>query len=116
MLATEATAILHGRETAEAAAETARRAFEEGAMAEGLPTFEIGRDKLEGGIPVTTLAQLSGLTSSSSEARRQIEGGGLRLNDLAVKDVKATVTMSDFTNGVIKLSIGRKKHMLVKPV
>ena len=115
-LATEATAILHGREAAEAAAETARRTFEEGAMAEGLPTFEIGRDKLAAGIPVTTLAQLSGLTSSSSEARRQIEGGGLRLNDVAVKDVKATIGLSDFTDGVIKLSIGRKKHMLVKPV
>ena len=91
MLATEATAILHGREAAESAAETARRAFEEGAMAEGLPTFEIGRDKLMAGIPVATLAQLSGLTSSSSEARRQIEGGGLRLNDIAVKDVKVTI-------------------------
>ncbi len=115
-LATEATAILHGREAAEAAAETARRAFEEGAMAEGLPTFEIARDKLAAGIPVTTLAQLAGLTSSSSEARRQIEGGGLRLNDVAVKDVKATISLSDFADGVIKLSIGRKKHMLVKPV
>ncbi len=115
-LATEATTILHGHNAAEAAAETARRAFEEGAMAEGLPTFEIGRDKLMAGIPVATLAQLSGLTSSSSEARRQIEGGGLRLNDIAVKDVKATINLSDFTNDVVKLSIGRKKHMLVKPV
>ena len=65
---------------------------------------------------VRLYTSLAGLTSSSSEARRQIEGGGLRLNDVAVKDVKATVGLSDFTDGVIKLSIGRKKHMLVKPV
>jgi tyrosyl-tRNA synthetase len=115
-LATEATTILHGREAAEAAAETARRAFEEGVAAEGLPTFEIARERLNAGIPLTTLAHLSGLTSSSSEARRQIEGGGLRLNDVAVKDVKATVSLSDFANGVVKLSIGRKKHLLMKLV
>jgi tyrosyl-tRNA synthetase len=115
-LATEATSILHGREAAEAAAETARRAFEEGALAEGLPTFEIARERLATGIPLATLAQLSGLTTSSSEARRQIEGGGLRFNDVAVKDVRATVSLSDFTGGVAKLSVGRKKHLLVKPV
>jgi tyrosyl-tRNA synthetase len=115
VLATEATAMAHGRAAAEQAAETSRRTFEEGAAAEGLPTFEIAREKLDG-LPLTTLANLAGLTSSAGEARRHIEGGGLRLNDAAVKDVKAVASLSDLTpNGVLKLSIGKKKHILVKP-
>ena len=73
------------------------RTFEEGAIDEGLPTFEIARGKLEG-LAVTTLAQLAGLTSSASEARRFIEGGGLKLNDAAVQDVKATVSVADATS------------------
>jgi tyrosyl-tRNA synthetase len=117
ILATEATAMIHGRKAAEDAQETARRTFEEGAIAEGLPTFEIERAKLAPGLAVTTLAQQSGLTASSSEARRQIEGGGLRVNDKAIEDVKAVIGPGDVTSaGVIKLSIGRKKHILIKPV
>src|SRR5215469_10875551 len=117
ILATEATAILHGREAADEAAKTARRTFEEGAIAEGLPSYEIPRAKLEAGISVTSLAQMSGLTSSTSEARRQIEGGGLRVNDNVVRDVKATVGVADISAaGALKLSLGRKKHILVKAV
>jgi len=116
ILATEATAMLHGRAAAEQAAETARRTFEEGAAAEGLPSFEIPRDRLAEKIPVANLAQMSGLTSSTSEARRQIQGGGLRVNDVPLKDVAATIGLSDVKNGAIKLSLGRKKHILVKPV
>jgi len=116
-LATEATILCHGRTQALAAAETARRTFEEGTMAEGLPTFEIARATLETGIAIANLAQLAGLTGSTGEARRHIQGGGLRLNDTVVGDVKATVGISDIApQGVIKLSIGRKKHILVKPV
>jgi len=114
ILATEATAMLHGRAAADAAAETARRTFEEGVTDSGLPTFEIARARVEAGIPVSTLAHLAGLASSASEARRHIEGGGLRLNDAPVTDAKATLTASDFTAGPIKLSLGRKKHVLVK--
>jgi len=116
VLATEATALAHGRDAADAAAETARRTFEEGAIDEGLPTFEIARGKLEG-IALTSLAHLAGLTSSASEARRFIEGGGLRVNDVAVQDVKATLSPADVTaKGVIKLSVGKKRHILVKPI
>jgi tyrosyl-tRNA synthetase len=116
MLATEATTLAHGREAADVAAETARRTFEEGTIDEGLPTFEIARGKLNE-LVLTTLAQWSGLTSSASEARRHIEGGGLRVNDTVVKDVKATVGAADVTDkGFIKLSVGKKKHILVKPV
>ena len=116
-LATEATTLCHGREAAEKAADTARRTFESGEFADGLPTFEIARTKLEEGFLVANLAQLIGLTSSSGEARRFIQSGGLRLNDAPVTDVKAAVGLADLTpEGVIKLSIGRKRHALVRPV
>src|SRR3984885_10428590 len=117
ILATEATTIVHGRASAEQAAETARRTFEEGAFAGGLPTFEVERSKLEHGILVANLAQMAGLSSSSGEARRFIQGGGLRLNDAVVNDVKASAGLADLTSdGVLKLSVGRKKHVLVKPI
>ncbi|HEY4264931.1 MAG TPA: tyrosine--tRNA ligase [Micropepsaceae bacterium] len=117
ILATEATAIVHGRPAADAAADTARRTFEEGTTAAGLPTFEIERARLAAGIPVATLASLAGLTSSSGEARRFIQGGGLRLNDVPVTDVKAMAGLGDLApDGVIKLSVGKKNHMLIKPV
>jgi tyrosyl-tRNA synthetase len=117
ILATEATALCHGRQAADEAAETARRTFEEGEIAEGLPTIEIAREKLEAGMLVANLAQLSGLTTSSGEARRFIQANGLRMNDAAVTDVKATAGLADLTaDGVIKISIGRKKHALIKPV
>ena len=69
ILATEATALCHGREAALESAETARRAFEEGAHAEGLPAFALERAKLDAGIPIATLAHLAGLTASASEAQ-----------------------------------------------
>src|SRR5580658_8997225 len=117
ILATEATSIVHGRAAAGEAAETARRTFEEGAFAEGLPTFEIPRDKLAEGVLVANLAHMVGLSSSTGEARRLIQGGGLRVNDVAVTDVKASVSLSDLTDDrAIKLSVGKKKHALVKPV
>jgi len=117
ILATEATALAHGREAAAKAADTSRRTFEEGGLAEGLPTFEIPRAKLAAGLPVTNLVHMTGLTASASEARRHIEGGGMRLNDTPVTDVKAVADLKSLTpQGVIKLSIGRKKHILVRPV
>jgi tyrosyl-tRNA synthetase len=116
-LATEATTLCHGRAAAIEAAETARRTFEEGAVAEGLPTFEIARAAIEEGIAVANLVQLAGLTGSTGEARRHIQGGGLRVNDAVVSDVKAMIGLKDvMAEGVIKLSVGRKKHVLVKPV
>jgi tyrosyl-tRNA synthetase len=117
ILATEATSVVHGRAAADAAADTARRTFEEGITASGLPTFEIERARLASGILVATLANLAGLTNSSGEARRFIQGGGLRLNDVPVTDAKALTDLGDVTaEGVIKLSVGKKNHMLIKPV
>jgi tyrosyl-tRNA synthetase len=116
-LATEATALLRGREKAEAAAETARQTFEQGASAQGLPTVELPKADLAAGIGVLTAFVLAGLVKSNGEARRQIQGGGLRVNDEAVTDEKALLTAADVAaDGSIKLSLGKKKHVLLKPV
>jgi len=116
-LATEATALVHGRDAALAAAETARRTFEDHALAESLPTIEIASGDLSGGLGVLAAAVKAGLVASNSEARRQIQGGGLKVNDAAVTDEKMTLSSKDLTpEGVIKLSLGRKKHVLLKPV
>jgi tyrosyl-tRNA synthetase len=117
ILATEATALLHGRAAATEAAETARRTFEEGAVAETLPTIEIPRARLEAGLGVLAANVEAGLVSSNSEARRQIKGGGLKVNDVTVSDERMVLTPQDLTpQGVIKLSLGRKRHVLLKPV
>jgi tyrosyl-tRNA synthetase len=111
ILATEATAVLHGREAASAAGETARRTFEEGTLAEGLPTISA---KLPEGI--LNLAVACGLAASNSEARKLIANNGLKINDVVVSDPKLVVVPDDLTKeGVVKLSSGRKKHVLVKP-
>jgi tyrosyl-tRNA synthetase len=111
ILATEATALAHGRETAEKSADTSRRAFEDGASAEGLPTITA---RLPDGI--LNLAVLAGLAASNSEARKLIANNGLKLNDVPVSDPKLTVDSAALNgDGVLKLSSGKKKHVLVKP-
>jgi tyrosyl-tRNA synthetase len=111
ILATEATALLHGRKAAEEAAETARRTFEEGVLAEGLPTVTA---KLPDG--VLNLAVATGLVASNSEARKLIANNGLKINDVAVSDPRLVVSANDLTaDGVLKLSSGKKKHVLVRP-
>lgn len=117
VLATEATAMVHGREAAEAAAETARRAFEEGVLAEGLPTVEIAAADLAAGIGVLAAFVTAGLSASNGEARRNIAGGALKINDVSVTDDKRVLGTADLTGeGVIKLSMGKKKHVLLKPL
>ena len=117
ILATEATALLHGRVAANEAAATARTTFEEGALAETLPTIEVKRADLKKGIGVLTANVQAGFVASTSEARRQIKGGGLKVNDVTVTDDKMVLTLKDLTpEGVIKLSLGRKRHVLLRPV
>jgi tyrosyl-tRNA synthetase len=116
VLATEATALVHGRAAADEAAETARRTFEQGELAETLPTVEVGQAELDGGMGVLTAFVRAGLVASTSEARRQIKGGGLRINDDVVTDERKALTPHDLTTaGVVKLSLGRKRHVLLKP-
>ena len=115
VLATEATALMHGRAQAEAAAETARKTFEEGAIAADLPTVDVAAAELAAGINVVAAFTRAALVASNGEARRQIKGGGLRVNDATVTDDKMMLTQSDLTaDGVIKLSLGKKRHVLLK--
>jgi tyrosyl-tRNA synthetase len=115
VLATEVTAMLHGREAAEAAAETARKTFEEGALATDLPSIDIEQSELAAGLGVLTAFVKAGLVPSTGEARRQVKAGGLRVNDVVVTDERAALGQSDLTSdGVVKLSFGRKKHVLLR--
>jgi tyrosyl-tRNA synthetase len=117
VLATEATALVHGRAAADNAAQTARRTFEEGAFAETLPTVDTARAELEAGLGVLSAFVKAGLVASNGEARRQIKNGGLRVNDDTVTDEKMTLTPAQLTpQGVIKLSLGKKRHVLLKPI
>ncbi|MER2632401.1 MAG: tyrosine--tRNA ligase [Rhizobiaceae bacterium] len=117
VLAGEVTAMLHGRAAADAAAETARKTFEEGALADSLPTVEVGRAELEAGIGLLALIVRAGLAASNGEARRHVQGGAVRLNDFPVADDRRQVTQADLlSDGVAKLSVGRKKHVLVRPL
>jgi tyrosyl-tRNA synthetase len=117
VLATEATAMVHGRAAAEEAAATARKTFEEGALAQTLPTVEIARGELEAGFGVLAAFHKAGLVTSNGEARRQIKAAGLKVNDATVTDEKMALTPKDLSpEGVIKLSLGKKRHVLLKPV
>jgi tyrosyl-tRNA synthetase len=117
VLATEATALLHGRDAATQAEATARQTFEEGTLAASLPTEPVAKSELDAGIGVlTAFCEKAKLVASNGEARRQIKAGGLRVNDKPVTDEKMTLTARDLTpEGVIKLSLGRKRHVLLKP-
>jgi tyrosyl-tRNA synthetase len=117
VLATEATALCHGREAAEAAAETARAVFEGGGSGSELPQTEVSRDELTRGMPAFELFSLTGLAASNGEARRLIRGGGARINDRVVDNETKPVTEADLDEqGLLKLSAGRKRHALVRPV
>ena len=119
VLATEATALLHGREAAELAAETARMTFEQGALAESLPTVEIAASSLDAGLGVLTAfgPEYAKLLPSTGEARRQVKSGGLRVNDQIVTDERGVLRTANLTpEGVIKLSFGKKRHVLLRAV
>ncbi|ANM10757.1 MULTISPECIES: tyrosine--tRNA ligase [unclassified Rhizobium] len=115
ILATEVTAILHGRPAAEQAAETARKTFEEGGLSENLPSVDIPATELDGGIGLLSLMVRAGLAGSNGEARRHVQGGAVRINDQAVSDERRLIGSSEITaDGVIKLSLGKKKHILIR--
>lgn len=117
VLATEVTTLIYSRVIAEGIESTARQTFEEGTLATTLPTVEIPRAQLDGGYGVLTAAVAAGFVASTGEARRQIKGGGLKVNDETVSDEKMTLTAKNLTpEGVIKLSLGRKRHVLLKPI
>ena len=117
LLATTATALCHGADAARLAAETARRTFEQGAHGDALPVIEMPRTDLEAGVAAFEMLRRAGLCASGGEARRIIKGGGGRLNDTRIDSETRLVTLGDTTpEGIIKLSAGKKRHALVRPV
>ena len=116
VLAFEATRLCHGAEAAEQAASAARAVFEGGGDAMSLPVVTCDVARLEAGLPVAELFFLAGLAASNSEARRLVRGGGARLNDERVEDETMLVSPSALRDGQLKLSAGRKRHVLVRPV
>ncbi len=115
-LANAATALLHGEQAAAEAAQTARQTFEEGALADTLPTVDTPGAEFDVGLGVLAAFVRAGLVASTGEARRQVRGGGLKVNDVAVTDERAILGRDALSGGVIKLSLGRKKHVLLKAV
>ncbi len=116
ILATEVTAILHGRAAAEQAAETARKTFEEGGLSENLPSIDVPSSELDAGIGLLALIVRAGLAGSNGEARRHVQGGAVRVNDQPISDERKIIGTDEITaDGVIKLSLGKKKHMLIRP-
>ena len=116
LLASEATSLCHGPDAAANAAETARQTFEEGAAGADLPIIDAAQSELEAGIPAIALFQKAGLCESGGAARRLIRGGGARLNDKVIASELSTVGTDDIgADGRIKLSAGKKRHVLVRP-
>jgi tyrosyl-tRNA synthetase len=117
VLAFEATKLCRGAAAAESAQETARQVFEEKALGQDLPTLEVARDRLADGVPLFELLREAEMAASGGEARRLIKGGGARVNDAKVSDQNLSVSLDDVgAEGVIKISAGKKRHALVKPV
>ncbi|MEQ8332617.1 tyrosine--tRNA ligase [Nisaea sp.] len=114
VLANEATALLHGKEEAETAAESARKTFEQGALGDSLPRISVTAAQLSDGLWVVDALRIAGLATSSGEARRLIKNGGARVNDVAVSDESLKLGNTDLADGVIKLSSGKKRHVLLQ--
>ncbi len=116
ILATEITAMLHGRAAAEEAAETARKTFEEGALAENLPSIDVPAAELEAGVGVLSLFVRAGLAESNGKVRQFLKDGAVRVNDKVISDDRQVIGTGEITaENVIKLSLGKKKHILVRP-
>lgn len=114
ILATSACAMAHGQQKADEAAETARKTFEQGTMATGLPTVDVQASDLSAGMGLLTALVSAGLASSNGEARRHIKGGAVKINDVKAENEKVILSGDDITDdGVIKLSVGKKRHVLL---
>ena len=117
VLATEATALVHGRAAADEAAATARATFEEGGLDANLPTVEVPRGEISDGLGVLAAFVKAGLAASNGEVRRAIANNAILVNDVRVTSDKAVIGEGDVTpEGVVKLSLGRKRHVLLKPI
>ncbi len=116
VLANAATALLHGQAAAQDAEKAARAVFSQGQAADGLPTVHVPADRIEAGLHVAAACTLTGLTKSNGEARRLISQGAIRVNDEAIGDQEARLSLADLRDGSIRLSAGKKRHALIRPV
>jgi tyrosyl-tRNA synthetase len=116
ILATEATAMCHGRAAAEKAEATALETFEGGGTSADLPSVDIDAAKLAVGLGLLEAFVLAGLAKSNGEARRLVQGGGAKINDAAQDDISVTLSNDDVKDGSVKLSFGKKRHVLLRPV
>jgi len=112
-LANEATTLLHGEDAAKSAEETATKTFVQGGTAEGLPTFDV---ESLAGLTAVDAAVLTGLASSKGEGRRHVKAGALKINDVKVEDPFQVLDSNDIKDDVVKISVGKKKHALIRPV
>ncbi len=115
ILATEVTALVRGRAAAERAEGAASGQFGGSGSLEGLPHIDVARSEIEAGIGVLAAFVKAGLVPTNSEARRQVQAGGLRVNDQAVTDERAIIGAADVQEGAIKLSMGKKRHVVLRP-
>ena len=114
LLANKATSMLHGEDEARKCQETAKQTFSENSLGDNLPTIQINKQKLDDNISILDLVILSKLENSKSEIRRLIKGNGIKINSKAISDEKFLITESLFENSLIKLSLGKKKHIKVE--
>lgn len=114
ILANEATKLCHGDRAAKQAAETAQKTFEEGGVGKDIPSFTLPKDELGKGIAIYDLIRRTGLAESGGEAKRLVRGGGARINDAKIEDENELIGPTYFKSGSLKLSAGKKKHVLVK--
>ena len=114
-LANEATSMLHGKSAAEKAEQTARKTFVSGSIGEDLPTLKIGKKEIENGLNIIDLVVLSKLLVSKSEVRRTIKNRGIKINNEIIEDQNLQILLKDFKNqNFVKLSLGKKKHVIIK--
>ena len=106
--------MLHGEQEAKSSEETAKKTFTDNSMGENLPSISIGQKKLNGKFTVIDLIILSKLVSSKSEIRRLIKGNGIKVNNQVVADEQLIITKNLFQDNLIKLSLGKKRHIKVK--
>ncbi len=116
VLADQATTLLHGADAAAAARATAEQTFEAGVTAASLPSIEIAESEVAAGLGVLNAFVKAGLVASNGEARRQVQSGGIRVNDATVTDPQQVLTPADLHDGAIKLSFGKKKHVLLRAI
>ena len=114
LLANKATSMLHGEDEARKCQETAKQTFSENSLGDNLPTIQINKKMLDDNISILDLVILSKLESSKSEIRRLIKGNGIKINSQAISDEKFLITEDLFKDSLIKLSLGKKKHIKVE--